>query len=520
MNVYDCIAERARLAPDHAAVVEDGPHRRVVTYGELVAAVDARAEGLRRAGIRPAWRVGMIVPQGIAFLETALAILAVGACMVPIADDHPAATIADIVRRAHLHALLEFSAPRGGEQAEAGAARPGGYARPFTGKLGLFGGAAAGTFVFPAGAQGGDSGLTGAGVDPYASTPLPDDVEVAFAATGPAYLRFTSGTTSERKGVVIGHARILERLEAANRGLAIGPDDRVLWLLPMAHHFVVSILLYLRYGATILLPTSSLAPSILELANRERATVLYASPYHMKLLAKDASASRLDTLRLTISTAEGLRSDVAEAFAARYGIAIVQALGIMEVGLPVMNTASAAAKPDVLGRPQPAYEVWLRGDDGLPAKGDSAETSGEICIRGPGLLDAYLDPWTPASKIVEPDGFRTGDQGWFDADGDLRLAGRRAARINMAGMKFFCEEVEAVLDRHPAIDRSRVSAKQHPHLGELPVAEILLAPGAAAPTPKELAAFCRERLAAYMVPRSFDVVAELPMTATGKLARR
>jgi long-chain acyl-CoA synthetase len=492
VNVLDHISENARLRPDHPAAIEDGPHARVTTYAELVRNVERRAEALRAAGIRPAWRVGMIVPQGTAFLETALAILSAGACMVPIADDHPPATIADIVRRAHLHALLR--APHGSEpQIEIG-----------NGSHEL---------------ASGEPGLTpGSGI--LATEPLPDDVERAFAATGPAYLRFTSGTTSERKGVVIGHARILERLDAANRGLAITPDDRVLWLLPMAHHFVVSILLYLRFGATILLPSSSLAPSILDLATRERATVLYASPYHMKLLGKDASSARLDSLRLAISTAEGLRADVAEAFRARYGIAIVQALGIMEVGLPVMNRVSAQTKPDVLGRPQPAYEVWLRADDGSRATGTSAETSGEVCIRGPGMLDAYLDPWTPASQIVEPDGFRTGDQGWFDEDGDLHLAGRRAARINMAGMKFFCEEVEAVLDTHPAVERSRVSARQHPHLGELPIAEIVLAPGAATPEPKALASFCRERLASYMVPRSFEVVAELPLTATGKMARR
>ena len=92
--------------------------------------------------------------------------------------------------------------------------------------------------------------------------------------------------------MILGHAAILARLDAANRGLGIGPADRVLWLLPMAHHFVVSILLYLRRGATILLPAGSLARPILELAARERATVLYASPYHMSLLAKDASALR------------------------------------------------------------------------------------------------------------------------------------------------------------------------------------------------------------------------------------
>lgn len=470
MNVVDLIAEQARARPGHAAIVEDGPHGRRVTYGDLMATVADRAGALRRDGVRPCERIGMIAPQGAGFIETALAILAAGACMVPIADDHPAATVADIVRRAHLHALVEH-----GELRRVGAAE---------------------------------------------ASPLAPEVEAAFAATGPAYLRFTSGTTSERKGVVIGHARIVERLGAANLGLAITPDDRVLWLLPMAHHFVVSILLYLTRGATILLPSSPLAPPILQMATREKATVLYASPYHMKLLAKDASSARLDTLRLAISTAEGLRADVAEAFFARHGIRVVQALGIMEVGLPVMNTAGAATKPDALGRPQPAYEVWLRADDGSRAKGDSAETSGEVCIRGPGMLDAYLDPWTPAPAILEPDGFRTGDQGWFDADGDLRLAGRRAARINMAGMKFFCEEVEAVLDSHPAVERSRVSARQHPALGELPVAEIVLVPGVEAPSPKELALFCRQRIAGYMVPRSFDVVAELPLTPTGKLARR
>ncbi|MFN2426361.1 MAG: class I adenylate-forming enzyme family protein [Candidatus Binatia bacterium] len=496
MNVFDLIAAQAARQPSHPAVIEDGA--RTVTYAELVTNVRRRADALERAGVLPAWRVGMIVPQGIEFIETALAILAAGACMVPIADDHPPATIADIVRRAHLHALLSENPGENPGQVQ------------ISGDPSLS----------PVPRNPGQVQISENLYLSRISASLDAGVEGEFAATGPAYLRFTSGTTSERKGVVIGHARILERLEAANRGLGIGPADRVLWLLPMAHHFVVSILLYLRYGATILLPANSLAPSILGLAERERATVLYASPHHMRMLAKDATGARLDTLRLTISTAEGLRADVAAAFAARYGIAIAQALGIMEVGLPVMNTASAATKPDVLGRPQPAYDVWLRADDGSRARGDSAETSGEICIRGPGLLDAYLDPWTPARAIVEPDGFRTGDQGWFDSDGDLHLAGRRAARINMAGMKFFCEEVEAVLDTHPAIERSRVSARQHPHLGELPVAEIVLAPGAAAPEPRALALFCREHLAAYMVPRSFDVVPALELTPTGKLARR
>jgi long-chain acyl-CoA synthetase len=342
-----------------------------------------------------------------------------------------------------------------------------------------------------------------------------------FAALRPAYLRFTSGTTSRRKGVILGHAAILARLAAANRGLGVGPSDRILWLLPMAHHFVVSILLYLRHGATILLPAGALARPILELAAAERATLLYASPYHMSLLAKDGSGLGLADLRLAISTAEGLRADVARAFEERFSRPIAQALGIIEVGLPVLNVRAAARKPESLGRPLPDYDVWLRGEDGQPvAPPTSPDKTGEICIRGPGLFDAYLDPWTPARDVVEPDGFRTGDQGYFDADGDLFLVGRRANRINMAGMKFFSEEVEAVLDAHPGVRRSRVVAREHAHLGEIPIAELEPADPSRPPSRAELTSHCRARLPAYQVPREFRVVESLPETATGKLARR
>jgi long-chain acyl-CoA synthetase len=345
--------------------------------------------------------------------------------------------------------------------------------------------------------------------------------DAEFRGLEPAYLRFTSGTTSERKGVILSHTRISERLLAANQGLRIGPDDRVLWLLPMAHHFVVSILLYLRFGASILLPGSSLARSVLEFAARERATVCYASPFHYHLLSKDASGVGLDALRLAVSTAEGLREDVAARFRERFGRPLSQALGIIEVGLPVVNLAEAATKPLALGRPLPAYDVWLRDDAGKPVLGPgSPERTGEICIRGPGLFDAYLTPWTRSATILAPDGFRTGDQGWLDAEGTLFLAGRRHDRINMAGMKFFCQEVEHVLARHPGVRECRVLPREHPQLGEIPVAEIVAEDPLHAPRGAELARHCRSELPAYKVPREFRIVAALERTVTGKVTRR
>jgi len=86
-------------------------------------------------------------------------------------------------------------------------------------------------------------------------------------------------------------------------------------------------------------------------------------------------------------------------------------------------------------------------------------------------------------------------------------------------MKFFCEEVEAVLEEHPGVRRSRVSARCHPHLGDIPVAEIEAMDLAAPPPRAELIALCRERLAAYKIPREFMFVATLPTTPSGKVVR-
>lgn len=471
-TVMDAIRARAAEHPDAPAWIADRGEESSETacYGELIERVDASAARLAQSGVQPQQRWGLVAPQGEGFVEQALAILAADACLVPIPEDTQGPVLEEFAERSRLHGLVRLG--RDGTLEISARSDPG--------------------------------ALDGQG-------------DEAFRALHPAYLRFTSGTTHRRKGVILGHARILERLAAANRGLQIAPGDRILWLLPMAHHFVVSILLYLRFGATILLPKSSLAKDVLAFAGRERATLFYASPYHYNLLAKDAGEQQLPDVRLAISTAEGLRPEIAERFQSRFALPLRQALGIIEVGLPVIDLEDP--HPGALGRPLPDYDVWLRGEDGSPIVDSSIDRTGEICIRGPGLFDAYLEPWTPASKVLEPDGFRTGDQGWFDPTGRLHLAGRRANRISMAGMKFFSEEVEAVLDTLPGVRRSRVSARAHPHLGEIPVAELELEEGAEAPDRKALMAHCRQHLASYKVPRSFAVVEALPLTATGKLER-
>lgn len=323
----------------------------------------------------------------------------------------------------------------------------------------------------------------------------------------PAFIRFSSGTTGDSKGIVLSHRTLLERITAANAGLAISPIDRVLWVLPMSHHFAVSIMLYLWHGAAVVLPESNLSSDILAAAIRHQATVFYAAPFHFESLS-GRGADKWQGLRLAVSTTTGLSTETARRFAEVHGVFPAQALGIIECGLPCLNLPSPENLPQSVGRPQPAFEAELFGE---PAK---------LHLRGTGFLDAYLSPWKPRTEILDADGwFATGDIASIDPEGRVVLLGRAAAVIGVGGMKFFPEEVEEVLNSHPAVERSRVFGRPHPDFGMVTVAELLLIADAIPPKNSELFSLCRRQLSRHKIPAEIRFVDEIPLTPSGKIKR-
>jgi len=340
--------------------------------------------------------------------------------------------------------------------------------------------------------------------------------EAAFASLNPAFVRFSSGTTGCSKGVVLSHAALLERITAANEGLQIGARDRVIWILPIAHHFAVSIVLYLWHGATTVLTRSHLAEEVLTVARRHEATVLYAAPFHHRLLAAEASGREWPSLRLAVSTACRLPVETAELFHERYGVGLSQALGIIEVGLPCLNLHAASSKPESVGRAQPAFALQVRDDQGLPVNLGEA---GELFIKGPGMLDAYLWPWQTRESILEEGWFATGDLVRVDEEGEVFLLGRVRSVINVGGMKCFPEEVEEVLNEFDSVVESRVYGRAHAEVGAVPAAEIVVEPGQPLPTQQALMAHCRKHLARFKVPVEYRFVAGITRTASGKIKR-
>jgi long-chain acyl-CoA synthetase len=325
-----------------------------------------------------------------------------------------------------------------------------------------------------------------------------------------AFIRFTSGTTNARKGVVLCHDTIRDRIVEANKALHISANDRVMWCLPMSHHFLITIVLYLSQGATIVMARHVLARSFLEGINRSQGTVLYAAPFHYAMLARDNSDLGISSVRLAVSTTCALPEDVSRDFQRRFNQPLTQGLGIIELGLVSLNARDPVARWNSVGQPLPDFQVKIISSD--------ENGCGEVAVRGPGLLDAYASPWMPRKEILRDGWFITGDIGRFDQDGYLFLSGRKTAVINVAGRKVFPEEIEAVLNRHPAVRESRAYGRLHSHLGEIIEAElVLIKPETNLDTVRD---YCRSHLASFKIPSSLHVVNSLPRTAvTGKIRR-
>lgn len=453
-----------RASAAQLAVVSD---RLALTYGELLERVVAAAawvenrEGFQQDGVP---RVGLACGNGVDYIVLALAILKAGGCLVPIADELVEAEKAEIIHRTGLCGIVVGKA-EGPE-----------WVSCETAKL---------------------------------------ENEAKFSVLDPAFIRFSSGTTGRSKGVVLSHRKLHERIVAANAALEIGPSDRVLWMLPMAHHFAVSIVLYLYHGACTVLGNSHLAAEVLATAEATRATVIYGAPFHYSLLAKDQGGYEWPDLRLAVTTAAPLSEAIARGFRQRFGKPLVQSLGIIEIGLPLLNTDCTEESATAVGRPLLGFDVELRNDEGIPVATGGV---GELWIKGPGMFDAYLSPWQTVEEICVDGWFATGDLATRDAAGRVYLKGRTKSVMNVSGMKVFPEEVEAILEKHPAVKRCRVAGFPHAMLGTVPVAEVILRTGETLSS-RELIGWCRESLSIYKVPVRVKFVEELPLTASGKVRR-
>jgi long-chain acyl-CoA synthetase len=475
--VYTILTTAAQKWPDQVAVFDDWGQQ---TFSELFAEAERLRQNLVESGIKEGMAVGIMARNGRNFIAGIFAVIGTGAVAMPMSHQLKDQELKDVAKDAKLSAIIDDGSSKTFQPTNF-------HSIELTNGF-------------------------------FRLTTLRDFHEVEpFAphVDSPAFMRFTSGTTGKSKGVIISHAAAIERTEAANKVLALGPGDTVLWVLPMAYHFVVSVLLYVRYGAAIAIARDFLPLNVIAMANECQATLLYASPMQIRLLANTEDGKDMPTLKRAISTSAGITAEVCKLFESRFNLPVSQAYGIIEIGLPMINTFNNSDHPEAVGHVLPDFHVRIFDEDhhALPIG-----KVGKLGIKGPGMFDAYLDPPLKRHQVTVDGYFLTADFASQTADGLVTIEGREKSVMNIAGNKVFPEEVEGVLEDYEGVKMARIQAVPHPLMGQILQAEII----AEFPDKidvEDLISYCRKRLSTYKVPQRIRFVNELPLTPTGKLIR-
>ena len=493
------VAARLRRAaaerPDHPALVWDGGR---LTYGELHARVDAGTAALQALGVAPGDRVALVAGTTPTFVEVAAAVLRAGAALVPLLPG----LAPDELR----HALADSQAG----VAVVGPERAADVAALLDDLPGLQ--------VVPAG---------GAQVDG-----LDDWRRLTADAGNPAVVErhagdlgaivYTSGTTGRPRGAMLTRGNLAANQDQSLAGrFEVGPDDVVLLVLPLAHiySFNVGLGAAVTVGATLVLVERFDPDATLRAMVDHGVTVVLGAPGMYVAWLRSGHLDDVDVhrLRLAVSGAAPLPPAVLEEFAAVTEVTIEEGYGLTEASPSVTSNAMGdRPRPGSVGLPLPGVELRLVDEQGRDVDpGDP----GEVWVRGPNVFAGYWHDPAGTAEVLDADGWlHTGDLGTRDADGWLYLVDRKRDLVIVNGFNVYPGEVERVLLEDDEVLAAAAIGVEHPITGEAVVAFVV--PRRGQVDTDRLEDLCRAKLARYKVPMRFEVVEQLPLTATGKVRRR
>jgi acyl-CoA synthetase (AMP-forming)/AMP-acid ligase II len=334
---------------------------------------------------------------------------------------------------------------------------------------------------------------------------------------------FTSGTTGRPKGVIMTHAQTVQQFREWSEFAGLRAGDRYLIVNPFFHMFGYKAgwLASLMQGATLFpLPVFDVGKA-LSLVETEKITVLPGPPtlYRSILDHPERRSFDLGTLRVAVTGAADIPVALIHEMRAELPFrSILTGYGLTEAG------TCTGSRPDddaetiatTAGRAMPGLEIIIADSKGQEAL---RGTTGELLVRGRGVMQGYLDdPEATAAAIDERGFLHTGDLATMDERGYVRIVGRLKDMIIVGGFNVYPAEVENALLTHDAIGRAAVIGVPDPRLGEIAMAYVVPAPGREI-DPDAIIGWARERLANYKVPRHVISVSELPINAAGKVLK-
>jgi long-chain acyl-CoA synthetase len=499
MNLAEWLLRTAKVRPEAPALLAG--ERVDADYGTFAARAAGIAAALAARGIAPGERVAIFMKNRVEYLEALYGCFWAGVCAVPINVKLHPKEAAWICGNAGAKLALISDDPGAPLAAEAG--------------------------IPCVSADEAEWARMRAGEGP--SRPVPR------AADDLAWLFYTSGTTGRPKGVMLSHGNVV----AASLCYPLDVDeiregDCALYAAPASHGAGFYAHVHVRAGQRHCFPPSAgfdpgeileLAP-ILSGEGRDSVS-FFAAPTMVRRLTDAARAAGADGRGIRTIVYGGGPMYVADLLDAieTLGPRFVQIYGQGEAPMCI----SALSRDLVMDRSHPEWrerlasvgtaqscaEVKIGDDDGneLPL----GET-GEIMVRGPQVMKGYWENPEATAKTLQDGWVRTGDVGRMDADGFLWLTDRSKDMIVTGGTNVYPREVEEVLLEHPAVREVSVIGRPHPEWGEEIVAFVSLVEGARW-EPRELDAWCLERIARFKRPKVWRRLGELPKNAYGKILK-
>jgi malonyl-CoA/methylmalonyl-CoA synthetase len=455
------------------------------SYADLDDAAGRLSRALHGHGVGKGDRVLVQVDKSPHALALYLAVLRTGAIYVPLNTDYTPAEIAY---------FLADAEPR------LAVCRPG--------TEGAFGAS--------------DSKVVSLGADDTGSLVASRSALQAAADCGdgdPAAILYTSGTTGRPKGALLSHGNLLTNAEALIAAWRFTAADLLIHALPIfhTHGLFVACHCALLSGASMAFLPRFDADAILALM--PRASVLMGVPtFYTRLLAHEGlTREAAAKVRLFISGSAPLSAETFRAFEARTGKPILERYGMTETGMLTSNPYDGSRRAGSVGLPLAG--VRLRVTDPTTAKPLPDGQVGMVEVAGPNVFKGYWRaPEKTAASFREDGYFITGDFGFIDETGYLRLVGRASDVIISGGLNIYPKEVENALEALPGVAEAAVVGVAHPDFGEAVVAVIKPA-HALGMTEERLRTALRGSLAAFKIPKRVLFIDELPRNAMGKVQK-
>jgi acyl-CoA synthetase (AMP-forming)/AMP-acid ligase II len=334
---------------------------------------------------------------------------------------------------------------------------------------------------------------------------------------------FTSGTTGNPKGVLHCFNTTLTTCETFNRELAVTERDVMLDYLPVGLNWgYMTLVQSAMAGARVVLMERFSAEDALAIIERERVTYIPTAPASIVAMLNSPSLAQRDlsSLRIVITGGASAAVETIKAFQAAVPHAkLIELYGMLETGYHCFTrlTDDPLKVNGTVGHCVEEMGLRIIDDDGHDVPPGEV---GEIAAVGPSVHLGYLDNPAANRDAFTADGwFRTGDLGKYaDAEGNVRIAGRKKEIINRGGKKYFPREIEELLYQHPKIVQAAVVGAPDPRLGEKNCLCAIVKPGTTLAL-DEVVSFLKGRVADYKLPEALVVMSDFPMTPTGKIRR-